>query len=90
MISDPVLSEEKMTVDDFNRNIALDKRQWDRFQEWAKRRPRLKEALEEDCCCASPFVFHIYTTGLGPNITVTYGKQKLDLTIGDDGEWVHP
>lgn len=77
-----------MTFQTFNRQIALDARQWKRFQTWAVKRPGLEEALEEDCSCASPFVFHIYTTGLGPNITVTYGEETLDLSIGDDGEFV--
>lgn len=83
-------------LESFNQQIALNERQWRRFQEWAKKRPHLQEALEEDCCGTSPFTFQFTTSGIGTEVIVIYclnsnrNREKLNLSIDDDNEWVAP
>ena len=70
--------------------IKLEQRQIDRLTKWANTlsKKQLEASFEEDCSCASPFTFEVFGTGLGDVITVKSCGQKLDLTIGDDNEFV--
>lgn len=69
--------------------LKLEKRQVDRLNTWLNtlNQKKLDAAFEEDCSCASPVTFEIFSTGLGDVIIAHALGQKLSLTIGDDNEF---
>lgn len=71
--------------------FQLNERQEVVFYAWQKtlNQEHLAEAAEEDCCCASPFTFEYWPTGIGDHIKVRFGKNELNLSIDDDnvGAW---
>jgi len=72
------------------RCLKLEQRQIDRLNKWLKTldKKQLDAAFEEDCSCASSVTFKIFETGIGTVIIAEALRQKCDLSIGDDNEFV--
>jgi len=43
----------------------------------------------EDVSIASPFIFKIFSTGIGDSVSVTSFGKTCNLTIDDDGEIIN-
>lgn len=47
-------------------------------------------ALEEDCALVSPVEWHITPSGIGDAVVAELFGHKIDVSIGDDGQFVWP
>lgn len=72
------------------RAFKLNAKQLERLNAWFK---KLKppDPYDEDCVGTSYFRYHFQPSGIGDTVHVSYALtgEILDLTLGDDGEFIH-
>ena len=64
--------------------LNLDPKIKEAIYKWGKTFPLLEDY--EDVTCSSSFTFHVYTDGLGDNLSVTSRGRTIYVGIDDDGE----
>lgn len=73
------------------KTFVLNDKQMARFNEWVEKL-NPPDPYDEDCVGTSYFEWYFIPSGIGDTVLVRYTLtgERIDLTLGDDGEFVKP
>jgi hypothetical protein len=74
------------------KTFIVNDKQMERFHRWIDKcigKAKVSEAVEEDASMMSPFKWTFEETGVTCITKVSGFGQTLDLTLDDDGEFLH-